>query len=71
MHHGRRLKLYYTAQISTAPPTFAVISNYPEDIHFSYQRYLTNRFREGLGLDRVPLRLFFRERSGRTVKEKD
>jgi GTP-binding protein len=65
MYQGRRLKLYYTAQISTAPPTFAVIANQPKGIHFSYQRYLTNRFREGLGLDRVPLRLFFRERSGR------
>lgn len=71
MRHGRRLKLYYTAQISSAPPTFAVIANYPQDIHFSYQRYLTNRFREGLGLDRVPVRLLFRERSGRTVKDKD
>ncbi len=65
MYQGRRLKLYYTAQISTAPPTFAIIANQPKGIHFSYQRYLTNRFREGLGLDRVPLRLFFRERSGR------
>ena len=65
MHKGRRLKLYYTAQISTAPPTFAVISNAPKGIHFSYQRYLVNRFREGLGLDRVPVRLLFRERSGR------
>ena len=65
MYQGRRLKLYYTAQISTAPPAFAIITNQPKGIHFSYQRYLTNRFREGLGLDRVPLRLFFRERSGR------
>jgi GTP-binding protein len=65
MYQGRRLKLYYTAQISTAPPAFAIITNQPKGIHFSYQRYLANRFREGLGLDRVPLRLFFRERSGR------
>lgn len=68
MYQGRRLKLYYTAQISTAPPTFAIIANYPNGIHFSYQRYLANRFREGLGLDRVPLRLLFRERSGRDEK---
>ncbi|MCW5206452.1 ribosome biogenesis GTPase Der [Desulfobulbus sp. F5] len=66
MYQGRRLKLYYTAQISSAPPTFAVIANFPKGIHFSYQRYLANRFREGLGLDRVPVRLLFRERSGRT-----
>ncbi len=62
-HHGRRLKFYYTAQIKTAPPTFAVIANSPKGIHFSYQRYLKNKFREGLGLDRVPVRVVFRERS--------
>ncbi|MCI5166959.1 MAG: hypothetical protein D3903_12915, partial [Candidatus Electrothrix sp. GM3_4] len=37
----------------------------PKGIHFSYQRYLKNQFREGLGLDRIPIRLFFKERSGR------
>lgn len=68
MYRGRRLKLFYTAQLGTAPPTFAVIANHPKGIHFSYQRYLTNRFREGLGLDKVPVRLFFRERSGRKKK---
>ncbi|XOF33802.1 MAG: ribosome biogenesis GTPase Der [Candidatus Electrothrix sp. YB6] len=65
MYRGRRLKLYYTAQVDTAPPSFAVVTNDPKGIHFSYQRYLKNRFREGLGLDRIPIRLFFRERSGR------
>lgn len=64
-YHGRRLKFYYTAQLGTAPPLFAVVANDPKGIHFSYQRYLTNCFREGLGLDRVPVRLLFRERSGR------
>jgi GTPase len=63
--HGRRLKFYYTAQLGTAPPLFAVVANDPKGIHFSYQRYLANAFREGLGLDRVPIRLLFRERSGR------
>ena len=64
-YHGRRLKFYYTAQLATAPPRFAVVTNDPKGIHFSYERYLTNAFRDGLGLDRVPVRLFFRERSGR------
>lgn len=68
MYRGRRLKLFYTAQLGTAPPTFAVIASAPKGIHFSYQRYLANRFREGLGLDRVPVRLFFKERSGRKKK---
>ena len=64
-YHGRRLKFYYTAQLGTAPPLFAVVANDPKGIHFSYQRYLTNCFRDGLGLDRVPVKLLFRERKGR------
>jgi GTP-binding protein len=67
-YHGRRLKFYYTAQLGTAPPFFAVVSNDPKGIHFSYQRYLTNCFRDGLGLDRVPVQLMFRQRKGRKKK---
>nr|WP_320009853.1 ribosome biogenesis GTPase Der [uncultured Desulfobulbus sp.] len=67
-YHGRRLKFYYTAQLGTAPPFFAVVSNDPKGIHFSYQRYLTNCFRDGLGLDRVPVQLMFKQRKGRKKK---
>ncbi len=69
IYRGRRLKLYYTAQIKTAPPTFAIVANAPKGIHFSYQRYLKNRFRDGLGLDKVPIRLIFKERSQRRPKK--
>jgi GTP-binding protein len=68
LYRGKRLKLFYTAQLGTAPPTFVVVANAPKGIHFSYQRYLANRFREGLELDKVPVRLFFKERSGRKKK---
>ncbi len=61
---GRRIKFYYTAQLGTAPPLFAVVANSPRAVHFSYQRYLTNSFREGLGLDKVPVKLLFRGRTG-------
>lgn len=67
-HKGRRLKFYYTAQIKTAPPTFAIIANAHKDVHFSYQRYLVNFFRDNLGLDRVPVRVFFREKKKRGKK---
>ncbi len=62
MHRGRRIKFYYTTQIATKPPAFLMMVNYPKGIHFSYHRYLVNRFREGLGLDKVPVRIMFRER---------
>lgn len=66
LHNGKRIKFYFASQIRTAPPTFALVSNYPDAVHFSYKRYLTNQIREALGLDLTPIRLRFRERSGRT-----
>ncbi len=62
---GRRLKFYYATQASTRPPTFVLFCNYPDSIHFSYERYLTNQFREAFGLGKTPIRLVFRGREGR------
>jgi len=61
-YRGRRIKFYYATQTSVAPPRFVCFVNYPEGIHFSYERYIINRLREGLGLDRTPIRLIFRKR---------
>ena len=62
IYKNKRLKLYYTSQISTAPPTFVIMTNSYKGVHFSYQRYLVNRYREGLDLDRVPIRLLFKDK---------
>ncbi len=63
---GRRLKFFYATQASTRPPTFVIFCNEPEKIHFSYERFLTNQFREAFGMDKTPVRLVFRERSRRS-----
>jgi GTP-binding protein len=65
LYKGRRLKFYYTTQISDRPPTFVSFVNHPDAVHFSYHRYLVNQLRANTGLDQVPLRLYFRQRSGR------
>ena len=65
---GRRIKLLYTTQIGSQPPTFAIVANYPKEIHFSYHRYLVNTFRKELGLDKTPIRIVFRERKRRKLK---
>ncbi len=65
LHRGKRLKFFYTTQISTKPPTFVLFVNYPGAVHFSYKRYLANQIREGTGLDKTPLKMIFREKSGR------
>jgi len=66
---NRRLKFFYGTQAGTRPPMFVLFCNYPNSIHFSYQRFLLNRFRESFGLDKTPLRLVFRGRTQRDKKE--
>jgi GTP-binding protein len=66
LHRGRRIKFFYATQIATKPPTIVCFVNYPEAVHFSYQRYLVNRVRHETGLDKTPVRLFFRKRERRT-----
>lgn len=65
IYKNKRLKFYYTAQIGTQPPKFVVMTNSSKGVHFSYERYLTNRYREGLELDKVPIRLIFKEKRSR------
>ncbi len=61
---GRRIKFYYGTQVSTAPPTFVCFVNYPKEVHFSYLRYLTNQVRLATGLDKTPIRIYLRQRTG-------
>ncbi|WP_136808466.1 ribosome biogenesis GTPase Der [Desulfosediminicola flagellatus] len=64
IYKNKRLKFYYTSQIGTRPPRFVVMTNSAKGVHFSYKRYISNRFREGLGLDKVPIQVIFKEKSG-------
>lgn len=59
---GKRLKVYYMTQASTAPPTFVIFCNNKELFHYSYQRYLENQIRETFGLDKTPIKISIRER---------
>ena len=59
---GRRLKIYYITQSSTAPPTFVIFCNRAELFHFSYQRYIENNLRETFGFSGTPIKLIIRER---------
>jgi len=70
LFRGKRLKFYYATQVSAKPPTFVCFVNYPDAVHFSYKRYLMNQIRKGTGLDKTPIRLIFRKRTGRLTKHK-
>jgi len=65
--HGRRVKFYFATQVATKPPAFVVFTNQPDSIHFSYERYLINSFREAFGFNGTPLRLMFRGRDKKSA----
>ena len=59
---GRRLKIYYAAQVGVKPPLFSFQINKRELMHFSYARYLENKIRESFGFEGTSLKFVFREK---------
>lgn len=51
----KQLRIKYATQIGVKPPTFALIVNDPELMHFSYQRYLENQIRTAFGFEGTPI----------------
>lgn len=60
--NGDRIRVYYGSQVDTKPPTFVLFVNDPNYMHFSYQRYLENRFRSAFMLEGTPIKLVLRKR---------
>lgn len=61
-HAGRQLKIYYGAQVRVNPPTFLLHVNEPKLFHFSFQRYLENKFRETYGFIGTPIKIIAKGR---------
>ena len=59
---GRRLRIYYATQQAVKPPTFVLFVNDESLLHFSYQRYLENKFRQAFGFEGTPLKFVIREK---------
>jgi GTP-binding protein len=62
---GRRLKLYYSAQVGRRPPRIAVQVNDRGLIPREWAFHLENRLREAYGLEGVPLVIDYVPHSGR------
>ena len=60
--NGRRLKISYITQVSVNPPTFLLFCNDATLMHFSYLRYLENRFREAVDFTGTPIKLVTRSK---------
>lgn len=59
---GKKLRLYYVTEVSVKPPTFVIFVNDRNLTHFSYTRYIENRFRDAFGFKGTPLHFIYRER---------
>lgn len=57
MIQGKRLRIYYMAQVAVQPPKFVLFVNYPNLMTESYRKYLYNQFREMYGFTGVPISL--------------
>ncbi len=64
-YKGRRPKILYGTQAAVKPPLFVLFVNDPELFHFSYLRYLENRFREAFGFVGIPIRIRLRQKRKR------
>ena len=60
-HNGKRFKIYYASQVSSAPCTIVLFCNDPELMHFSYERYIENKLREAFGFEGVPINIIARK----------
>ncbi len=65
LKRGRRLRLYYAAQVGRGPPRFAIQVNDRRLITRAWAFHLENRLREAYELEGVPLVIDFIPRSGR------
>jgi GTP-binding protein len=62
---GEEIKLLYASQIGTAPPTIAIVTNRPDDVPPSYERYLVHGFRKAWPFAGSPLRIRFTSRGSK------
>ena len=61
MKNGKKLKIFYSSQLATVPPTFIIKVNDPELVHFSYERYLENVLRKNFEFKGTPIKIYFRK----------
>ena len=61
-YNGRRLKVYYSSQVSVSPPTFVLFVNSADLLHFSYERFLENTLRKNFDFSGTPIKIIVREK---------
>ncbi|MBQ5927457.1 MAG: GTP-binding protein, partial [Clostridia bacterium] len=59
---GRRMRVYFSSQVATNPPVFALFVNDEGLMHFSYERYLENTIRNAYDFSGTPIKIVVREK---------
>lgn len=62
IHKGAHLRLFYATQAQVAPPVFLIFTNAPEEVHFSYKRYIENRIRAEYPFMGTPVLVIFKNK---------
>jgi GTP-binding protein len=65
----KQLEIFRAYQAGTGPPSFTLLVNDPELVHFSYQRYLENKLRQTFGFSGTSVRLLFRRAPSRKIQK--
>ena len=65
---GRQGRIYYGTQVTARPPSFTLFVNDPKLFKDNYRRYIERQFRENLGFEGTPIRLFWRGKAMRDME---
>jgi GTP-binding protein len=65
---GRQGRIYYGTQVTTSPPSFTLFVNDPKLFGDGYRRYIEKQFRQNLGFEGSPIRLFWRGKKMRDLE---
>ena len=61
-YQGRRMRVYFSQQVSVCPPLFVLHVNDEGLLHFSYARYLENTIRKAYDFTGTPIKIVVREK---------
>ena len=61
----KAVRLFYVTQAEVRPPTFIVMTNRPDDVHWSYRGYVENQLRARFGFEGSAIRVKWRARRRR------
>lgn len=67
---GKRLRIYYLAQVDVKPPRFVLFVNKPELMVETYKKYMINQFRKMYGFTGSPIQFFLKGRQSSEKEEK-